>query len=46
MEHLFELFIRGRRYRRNLAATTLTYYREVFNNFRKSGLTELSDLWC
>ena len=42
MEHLFELFIRERRYLHNLAETTLTYYREVFKNFRKSGLTELT----
>jgi Site-specific recombinase XerD len=34
---LFESFIRERRYLSNLSEGTLTYYREVFNNFSKEG---------
>jgi len=42
MESLFAQFIKERRYLSNLSETTLTYYSQIFNNFRNSGFDELS----
>jgi hypothetical protein len=37
MDELFELFIKDRRYLKNLSERTLAYYREVYNFFKDVG---------